>query len=40
MVQKLWLRNTEKLTLFDVCDLDRDPVTLVLKLDLDMLVTY
>ena len=40
MVQKLWLRHTEKLMLIYACDLDYDPMTLVLKLDLDMMVTY
>ena len=29
-----------KLILFDACDLDFDPMTLVLKLDLDIMVTY
>ena len=32
-VQHLW-------QLFDVCDLDLDPVTLILKLDLDTVFTY
>ena len=40
MVQKLWLRNTEKCMLFNACDLNFYPVTLVLKLDLDIMVTY
>ena len=26
--------------LFDVCNLDFDPITLVLKLDIDIMVTY
>ena len=40
MVQKLWLGNTENVMLFDACDIDLDPMTLILKLDLDMMVTY
>ena len=40
MVQKLWLRNIEKTRLSDTCDPDHDPVTLVLKLELDIMVTY
>ena len=40
MVQKLWLRNTENFMLFDVYDLDFDPITLVFKLDLNNIVTY
>ena len=40
MVQKLWLRNTERSMLFDSCDLDFDLMTLVLGLDPDIMVTY
>ena len=40
MGQKLWLRNTENFMLFNACDPHFDPMTLILKLDLDMVVTY
>ena len=40
MVQKLWLEDTDNFLLFDAWDLDRDPMTLVLKLVLDIMVTY
>ena len=40
MFQKLCLRNTGKFILFDSCDIDFDLITLVLKLDLDIMVTY
>ena len=41
MVQKLWLRNTEKFMLFDEYDLDFDPMTLVLTLiNLDVMETH
>ena len=39
MDQNLWLRNTAKFMFFDICDFDFDPMTLVLKLYLDMVVT-
>ena len=37
MVQKLWLRNTEKF-IFSVWDLNFDLRTLVLKLELDTMI--
>ena len=40
MVRKLWLRNIEKIMLIDTCDLGHNPVTLVLKFDLDIMETY
>ena len=40
MVQKLWLRNTENFMLFDVYDLDFDPITLIFKIDLNNIVTH
>ena len=39
MVQMLWLRNIGKLVLFDSFDLDFDPMTLILNLDLNIMVT-
>ena len=39
MVQKLWLANTKNVMLYNVCNLDRDLMTLALKLDLDIMVT-
>ena len=35
MDKKLWLRNTENFVLFDACDMEFYPMTLILKLDLD-----
>ena len=41
MVNKLWLKNTEKVMLFiNACDIDFDQMTLILKYDLDIIVTY
>ena len=40
IIQKLWLRNTKKIMLFNACDLGLDPMTLILELDLDTIVTY
>ena len=41
MVQKLQLvTNTKHLVIFNVCDLDLDPMSLTLKLYLDVVVTY
>ena len=34
------LRNTEKIKLLYACDLDHDPMTLVLKLDPDFMFAY
>ena len=39
MVEILWLKNTDNFMLFYTCDLDLDPVTLVPKLYLDIIVT-
>ena len=33
-------QNTENFVLFDACDLNFEPMTLILKVDLDMVVTY
>ena len=38
--QSLYLKDTEKFVLFDACVLDFELMTLVLKLDLDIIVTY
>ena len=38
--KKLWLRNTANFVLVDTCDLDFDPRSLILKLNLDMELTY
>ena len=41
MVNKLWLKNTEKVMLFiNACDIDFDQMTLICKHDLDIIVTY
>ena len=41
MVYKLWLKNTDKVMLFiNACDIDFDQMTLILKHDLDIIVTY
>ena len=40
MVHKLWLKNTQNIRLFDVCNFDLHAMTLVFNLHLDMVVTY
>ena len=40
MVQKLQLKMTEKFKLFGPCDIDIDPMTLVLILYLNVILTY
>ena len=40
VVEKLLLRNTEEFKLFGIVDLEFVPMTLILILDLNMVVTY